>query len=93
MGNDILSASHGRDRNRRFVITLCPGNGDDTPDLIKLRLARTHRSRAIALEDLWVYLIKCEVNQKVMAKLREKKAAKEAKKKQRQWNTELRRPL
>ncbi len=88
-----LSASHGRDRNRRIVVSIIPGNGGNIPDLIQLKPERLRQSRSIALEDLWVYLIKCEANMKVMARLREKKAKKEEKRKQAAWKRELRKPL
>lgn len=91
--NSRLSHAHGRDRNRRIIVTLIPGNGDSVPDLIQLKLARLRKTRAIALEDLWVYLIKCEVNQKKMAKLRERKAKIQQKQQQRRWKAELRKEV
>lgn len=91
--NSNLSHAHGRDKNRRIIVTLIPAHGDGVPDLIQLKLERLRRTRSIALEDLWVYLIKCEVNQKKMAGLREKKAKKEAAQKQRAWARELRKPM
>lgn len=89
VSNSTLSHAHGRDKNRRIIVTLMPGNGDSVPDLIHLKLSRLSKTRAIALEDLWVYLIKCEVNQKKMAKLREKNAKKEEQQRKRRWKASL----
>ena len=93
VSNSKLSSSHGRDKNRRIVVTLIPGNGGSVSDLIQLRPERLKKSRAIALEDLWVYLIKCEVNQGKMAKLRLKKENKAIAKAERARKRELRKPL
>jgi hypothetical protein len=88
-----LSAAHGRDKNRRIIITIIPGNGGSVPDLIQLKPERLKCPRSIALEDLYVYLIKCEANQKFMAKLRERKAKKEEQRKAAAWKRELRKPI
>lgn len=95
VSNSTLSASHGRDKNKRIVITLIPGNGGDVPDMIRLKPERLKdsSSRSIVVEDLWSYMIRCEVNQKKMATIREKKAKKEEKLKQRRWKAELRKEV
>lgn len=84
-----LSACHGRDKNRRIIVTIIPGNGGSVPDLINLKPERLKKSRSIALEDLYIYLVKCEANQKFMARLRERKAKKEAARAQRAWKRQL----
>jgi len=90
VSNSKLSASHGRDKNRRIVVTLFPGNGGSVPDLIQLKPQRLKMARAISMEDLWVYLIKCEANQTKMAKLRDRKAKKEASRAERARKRRLR---
>ena len=93
VSNSKLSSSHGKDKHRRIVISLIPGNGDSVPDLIMLRPERTKRARMVAVEDLYSYMIRCEANQQCMAKLREKKAKKEQQRKERAWARELRRKV
>lgn len=93
VSNSKLSAQNGNDRNRRIVVTLIPGNGGSVSDLIELRPQRLKKARAITLEDLWVYLIRCEVNQGKMARLRERKEKKQQAKAARAWKREIRKPV
>jgi hypothetical protein len=51
---------------------------------------RQTKARRIVLEDLWSYLLRCEANQRVMAKLRERKAKKQQQKQERAWKRSLR---
>ena len=67
-----LDSTHGKDKERRLVVTLQYG------DLLTLRPHGTRRSKTLRLEDVYSYAIRCEANKSKMEKLRARKAAKEA---------------
>jgi hypothetical protein len=87
------AAKYGPDRDKRIVVTLLPGNGGDVPDMLELRPERTQRPERAALADVYQWLVKCRINAGVMAKLRERKAKKEAARIERARQRELRRSL
>lgn len=78
VSNVGLDGSFGSDRNRRIVITLIPGNGDDVPDLIELRPERTRRAETIAVMDVYRYAVRSRVFKEKMEKGKEKEAKKRA---------------
>lgn len=84
-----LDKTYGCDSDRRVVVTLIPGNGNDVPDLIELRPERTRRSEAIALMDVYRYAMRCRINKQLLEKARAKKAAKEEAKRRRAWRREI----
>ena len=77
-----LPASFGSDRDRRIVVTLLPGNGDDVPDLLELRPQGTRRPERLALIDVYHFAIRCRVNRTHLERAREKKLKKQASREQ-----------
>ncbi len=73
-----LDGSFGPDRNRRIVVTLIPGNGGSTPDLVELRPERTRRGEQIAVMDLYRYALRCRSNRETRLKAQLKKERKAA---------------
>jgi hypothetical protein len=71
-----LGYSFGPDRNRRIIVTLTPGNGNDVEDLIVLRPQRTKRAEALPIEAVYRYAIQCRVNRTHLEKARAKKEKK-----------------
>lgn len=72
-----LDGTFGPDRGRALVVTLVPGGS--APDLIELKPAgrRGGATKRVALQDIYSYAIRCEVNRSRMERLRlakEKKA-------------------
>lgn len=86
-------AKYGPDCGKRIVVTLVPGNGAGTPDIIELRPERTRRAETVALIDVYHYAMKCRVNAAQLAKARDKKAKKDQQKKDRAWAREIKKPL
>ncbi len=74
MSASALDGSFGPDRNKRVVITLVPGNGESTPDMLALRPERTRRAERIAVIDVYRYAMQCRVHQEINQKMREHKA-------------------
>ena len=75
-----LGHGHGCDHDRRIVVTLIPGNGGDVPDLIELRPECTRRAKRIAVNDVYTFILKCEVNKRTVEKMnlaKKKKAERE----------------
>ena len=72
--NSALTSMFGPYRDKRIVITLIPGNGDDVPDLISLRPERTQRAEQVAAIDVYMWAMKCRINAATMERLRERKA-------------------
>lgn len=71
-----LDGSYGLDRNRRIVVSLIPGDGDQIHDLIELRPERTRRSERIAVVDVYRYAIRCRANLAFLEKARRAKERK-----------------
>lgn len=84
----------GADRGKRIVITLIPGNGktgaECVPDLIELRPERTRRPETVAALDVYMWAMKCRLNRGQLEKAREKKAKKDAARKTRALDREVR---
>lgn len=79
-----LDHCHGSDRGRRLVVTLAYG------DLIVIRPAGTRRPKTVRIADVYSYAIRCEANKTRMEKLRERKAALEARRAERRRQAEIR---
>ncbi len=69
-----LGGQFGKDKHRRLVCTLAFG------DIITLKPhgARGTRTECVRLVDLYSYALRCKANVALMAKLRERKAKKDA---------------
>lgn len=78
VANKPLSGLFGADKAKRIVVSLIPGNGQDTDDLIELRPERTRRGELIAVNDVYLFALKCRVNRGQLEKAREKKIKKQA---------------
>jgi len=76
VSNDRLDGTFGADRERRITVTLRPGNGTTTRDLIELRPERTRRSETVALIDVYRYALRCRINAAQLEKARQNKEAK-----------------
>lgn len=74
--NTALGSSFGRDRAKRIVITIIPGNGRDVEDRLELRPERTRRPESVNVADVYRWALRCRVNSGVLAKARERKAKK-----------------
>lgn len=85
-----LTPMFGGDRGRRIVITLRPGDGKLIPDLIELRPHGTRRAESVAALDVYSWAMKCRVNRGQLEKAREKKAKKDATRKTRALDREIR---
>lgn len=86
-----LDSFFGADRGRRIVVTLIPGNGTDVDDTIELRPEGTRRPEYLKVSSAYRVALHGRVNAEHMAVLREKKAQKERKKKERALAREIRR--
>lgn len=66
-----LGYGHGCDRDRRIVVTLLPGNGDDVPDMIQLKPEglRQAKAKTVAVVDIYTYVLKCEANKRTIEKM------------------------
>lgn len=72
LANDELGGSYGNDKHRRLIITIIPGNGSG--DIISLKPAgrREGAAKTALVNDIFSYMIRCEVNKTKMQRLREK---------------------
>lgn len=68
-----LDGCFGPDRGRRIKITLIPGNGSTTPDVIELTPAGTRRAERIAAIDVYRLAMVRRVNCERLEKARKKK--------------------
>ena len=84
-----LSSFYGPDSGKRIVVSLTPGNGSDVADLITLRPERTRRGETIAVVDVYRYAMACRLNHSNLEKARERKAAKDRQRKERQLRSEI----
>ena len=73
-----LDGTFGPDRNKRVVITLIPGDGENRPDMLELRPERTRRPEQVAVIDCYRFALRCRVNRQVLEKARERKSRKAA---------------
>lgn len=76
VGQRPLGFGFGSDRDKRIVVSLLPGNGNDVDDMIELRPERTRRTETLRVSDIYRYAIQCRLNRTLMEKLRAKKALK-----------------
>lgn len=81
--NTPLDGSFGRDRNRRVVVKIIPGNGHNVPDLIELRPQGTRRPETVAIVDVYAFAMRRRVNSECLTKARERKARKQVQREQR----------
>lgn len=68
-----LDGCFGCDRGRRIKITLIPGNGSTTPDVIELTPQGTRRPERIAAIDVYRLAMTRRVNCERLVKARERK--------------------
>ena len=71
--NTALDGSYGRDRNKRIVVTLTPGDGKKIPDVLELRPERTRRAERIAVMDVYRFAIRARANLELLEKARARK--------------------
>ena len=77
IGNKPLSSSFLRDRSRRLVVSLIPGNGADVDDVVTVRPERSRSEEALVqfnLADLYRMGLWNRANGRQLAKARERKA-------------------
>jgi len=65
-----LDLHHGKDRGRRLVAELAPG------DLLTLRPLGTRRPETVSLFDVYAWAIRCRINRAHLEKARAVKARK-----------------
>lgn len=74
--NTALDGSFGRERNRRIVVTLHPGNGLDVPDTLEFRPERTRRREFITVASCYRLAIQGRLQKARLEKARKAKEKK-----------------
>lgn len=71
-----LDGTFCRDRRRRIVVSLVPGDGKEIPDLLELRPEKTRRTERIAVADVYRYAVRARANRELLEKARARKEKK-----------------
>lgn len=83
----VLKGQFGCDKDRRLVVGLEAG------DLLTLRPQGTRQQVSVEIMKVYEWVLHCRAVSTHMAKLREKKAAKNAARRKQRWKRDLRQPV